>query len=358
MILKLNEVSKSYGSENVIQPMTFEVKQGERICILGPSGCGKSTLLQMVAGLQRIDSGSVEIDGAKVEGGKHYTPPERRPINMVFQDYALWPHMTVAQNIEYGMKRRKLGSSERKQNLEMLQALMRLEGMMNRLPSQLSGGQQQRVGIARALATEPKLLLMDEPLSNLDVKLRTDMRGELAKLLGELSTATLYVTHDRMEAFTIADRILVLREGQIDQFDEPKRLFERPASPWVAQLMGYHNRISARMIHNDNSAADIAGTTIRGEYTGVGRDGSGKEAVVMIHPEHIKVGELEVNKDQNLLEVTIVQSIYEGTRWRIIAETKDQQAVHFFHSESILGNLNIFIGFSMRHTMLYEEKSD
>ncbi|MGW9527936.1 ABC transporter ATP-binding protein [Paenibacillus terrae] len=352
-ILKLKGVSKSFGGQQVLQPISFEVKEGERICILGPSGCGKSTLLQMVAGLLRVDAGEVEIDGVSVERGKHFIPPENRPINMVFQDYALWPHMTVKQNIEYGMKRRKIAKEQMYNRLGRLQSLLKLEGLLDRLPAQLSGGQQQRVGIARALATEPKLLLMDEPLSNLDVKLRTDMRGELARLLGELSIATLYVTHDRMEAFTVADRILVLRGGSIDQIGRSEELFERPATPWVAQLMGYHNRLTVSMAKGEPDTAVAAGTRITGQCMTKGQD-TGK-ATMMLHPEMIYVRHTLGQAETNLLTVTVAQSIYEGTRWRIIAETADRQLLHLLHDERAEPGSRLNLYLPPERTMLYAD---
>ncbi|MFD0681759.1 MULTISPECIES: ABC transporter ATP-binding protein [unclassified Paenibacillus] len=332
-VLKLKDVSKSFGQQRILNPISFEVGKGERICILGPSGCGKSTLLQIVAGLLRADGGEVSIMGKTVENGSLYIPPEKRPINMVFQDYALWPHMTVKQNIEYGMKRRKTEAAVMNERLQRLQALLRLEGLMERLPAQLSGGQQQRVGIARAIATEPDLLLMDEPLSNLDVKLRTDMRNELARLLGELSIASLYVTHDRMEAFTLADRILVLRNGNIEQLAEPRELFEKPATPWVAQLMGYHNRLTGYLAEGGAPGAHLAGSRISGTVMATG---SGKgEAIIMLHPESIFVCEVSDVEKGNCLPVKVVQCIYEGTCWRLIVETKDGQPVHVFHDRRV-----------------------
>lgn len=351
IILSVKQAAKSYGGQQVLKPLSFDVAAGERICILGPSGCGKSTLLGMVAGLIKMDSGEMEMDGITVESKKTYVPPERRPINMVFQDYALWPHMTVRQNIQYGMKRKKTERSEMERRLERLGSLLRLEGLLNRTPAELSGGQQQRVGIARALATEPKLLLMDEPLSNLDVKLRTDMRGELARLLSELSIAALYVTHDRMEAFTIADRILVLREGVIDQIGRPAELFERPASPWVAQLMGYHNRLSVKGAGGREAVAMIAGQPIAGQMMTSGKENG--DMVMMLHPDRLTVrGEAE-SGEGNLIDVTVVQSIYEGTAWRILAETGDGQILHAFHETGLRQGESVKLHLPPDSTMLY-----
>lgn len=355
-ILKLKGVSKSYGEQQVLRPISFEAGEGERICILGPSGCGKSTLLQLVAGLTRIDAGEIEINGVVVERGKgHYVPPENRPINMVFQDYALWPHMSIRQNIEYGMKRRKVAKSEMENRLRRLQSLLKLDGLLERLPAQLSGGQQQRVGIARALATEPRLLLMDEPLSNLDVKLRTDMRSELAGLLGDLSIATLYVTHDRMEAFTIADRILVLREGGIDQIGSPAELFERPATPWVAQLMGYHNRLNIAFADGGSPVALAAGAPIRGVRMTSGAYAGSGSGVTMLHPETISVSEQPVGDGENCLETKAVQAIYEGTRWRLIVETADGQPIHLFHNRGIEPGTRLTVHLPSQNVMLYAD---
>lgn len=293
-ILSLREVSKSFDKTPVLHPLSFDLQHGERICILGPSGCGKSTLLQIVAGLTQASGGEVFIDGKPVEQGSTYVPPEKRPINMVFQDYALWPHMTVRQNMAYGLRRQEISKQEMNARIQRLQELLRLDGLLDRRPSELSGGQQQRVGIARALATEPAILLMDEPLSNLDIKLRTDMRNELASLLGQLSIATLYVTHDMMEAFAIADRILVLRDGAIDQLAEPRQLFDQPASPWVAQLMGYHNRLNASIWqkepHNTDFLVQLGEAMIAGVCNRLPAESSADEpCTIMLHPESITV---------------------------------------------------------------------
>jgi putative spermidine/putrescine transport system ATP-binding protein len=352
-VLQLRGVAKAFGAQQVLHPISFQLKQGERVCILGPSGCGKSTLLQIVAGLLRADSGEVEMDGRMVENGSQYVPPEKRPLNMVFQDYALWPHMSVRENIEYGMKRRKVDLGARKERLTQLQALLQLEGLLERLPAQLSGGQQQRVGIARALATEPKVLLMDEPLSNLDVKLRTDMRNELANLLGSLSIATLYVTHDMMEAFTLADRILVLREGRIDQLAAPQELFERPATPWVARLMGYHNRLQVRFANERTGLVMLQDKPITGQLMTPETDG--KAAVIMLQAESLVIRNRTDYEETNHIEVTVRQSIYEGARWRLITETADKQALHVFSEGRIEPGsvLNVFL--PPERTMIYAD---
>jgi len=356
-LLKLRGIAKSFGAQQVLRPISLEVGEGERICILGPSGCGKSTLLQIVAGLLPPDGGEIELAGISVEGRGRHVPPEKRPVNMVFQDYALWPHMTARQNIEYGMKRRRTPRGQMEERLRRLAALLKLEGLLDRLPAQLSGGQQQRVGIARALATEPKLLLMDEPLSNLDVKLRTDMRGELARLLGELSIATLYVTHDRMEAFAIADRILVLRGGGIDQLGRPEELFERPASPWVAQLMGYHNRLNVAFDERTRSVAVVAGQRVSGQRMSPG-EGAGEAAagVMLLHPDDLAVcASDDLTADGvNRLRVTVTQAIYEGTQWRLIVRLRDGQTLHLFHGGRVEPGSELAVYAPPERAMLYD----
>ncbi|MGC5772817.1 ABC transporter ATP-binding protein [Paenibacillus pabuli] len=349
-ILKLEGIHKSFDKQDVLRPLSFALNHGERICILGPSGCGKSTLLQLVAGLLRVDGGVIEMDGKCVDSLKDFTPPEKRPVNMVFQDYALWPHMTVRQNIEYGMKRSKTESAMRKQRLDHLQTMLQLEGLLDRLPSQCSGGQQQRIGMARALATEPSILLMDEPLSNLDVKLRTEMRSELASLLSDLETTVLYVTHDMLEAFTLADRIMVLRDGGIDQFAEPHQLFNRPATPWVAQLMGYHNKLSGNYTI-DKSVVLAEGQCITGQIMNHGM--AGQRAVVMVHPQYITVVSEPEDGAFNQVQVWVKQSIFEGIHWRIIMQTKDNQSVHAFNTEYIEPGSVRWLQFRSEQTMIY-----
>lgn len=349
-ILKLDGVHKSFDKQVVLRPLSFTMNHGERICILGPSGCGKSTLLQLIAGLLRVDGGSIEMDGKRVDSRQQYIPPEKRPVNMVFQDYALWPHMTIRQNIEYGMKRGKIDSITRSQRLDRLQAMLQLDGLLDRLPSQCSGGQQQRAGMARALATEPSILLMDEPLSNLDVKLRTEMRSELGHLLSDLETTVLYVTHDMLEAFTLADRILVLREGKIDQYAEPQQLFTRPATPWVARLMGYHNRLNGIYTIGASSVM-IAGQCIGGKMMdqGVG----GHQAVIMLHPDQLALCTTEEEGNHNEIRGTVTQTIFEGIHWRVIIVTEDNQRIHAFHVEPLEPGSACWVQFSPEQTMIY-----
>ncbi|UJF34012.1 ABC transporter ATP-binding protein [Paenibacillus hexagrammi] len=245
-ILEVNKLSKSFGTSTVLHNISFTVHAGEIISVLGPSGCGKSTLLQLIAGLQQPEAGEIRLRGEIAASAERFVPPEKRRINMVFQDYALWPHMSIYENIAYGLRRQKIASSVIKERISKLLELLRLHGLENRLPAQLSGGQQQRVAIARALATEPDLLLLDEPLSNLDMRLRIEMRAEMAFLFRQLGTTVFHVTHDPDEAFAMADRLMIMRAGAIDQIDTPQVCYSRPATLSAAMLLGAGNRLTGR----------------------------------------------------------------------------------------------------------------
>lgn len=233
--LKLTDIRKSYGSTEVIHGVDLEIDQGQFIVFVGPSGCGKSTLLRMIAGLESITGGVMEIDGQRV----NEVPPSMRGIAMVFQTYALYPHMTVYDNMSFGLKIAKASKEEIERRVRDAAAILQLEPYLDRLPKALSGGQRQRVAIGRAICRDPKVFLFDEPLSNLDAALRVATRIEIAKLKESLPESTMiYVTHDQVEAMTLADRIVVLSAGYIEQVGAPIELYEKPANLFVAQFIG------------------------------------------------------------------------------------------------------------------------
>jgi ABC-type Fe3+/spermidine/putrescine transport system ATPase subunit len=232
--LALSGVAKRFGAHAAVDGLSLDVARGEIVALLGPSGCGKTTTLRLVAGFERADRGSIAILGQDVAG----LPPHRRDIGLVFQDYALFPHMTVAANVEYGLRQRGIGRAAREERRNALLRLVRLEGLDQRMPAQLSGGQQQRVALARALAIAPKLLLLDEPLSNLDAKLREALRVELRAILREVGTTTLVVTHDQTEAMGLADRIALMNNGRLVQVGTARELYERPANRFAADFIG------------------------------------------------------------------------------------------------------------------------
>ena len=234
--VKLVDVTKTFSGGKVVATdhVSLEIKDGEFFTLLGPSGCGKTTLLRLIAGFYYPDSGEIYFDDKNVTE----VPPYERETGMVFQNYALWPHMTVFDNIAYGLKIRKLPKEEVKQHVKEALELVHLEGMEDRMPHQLSGGQQQRVALARAVVIKPKVLLLDEPLSNLDAKLRIEMRSELVRLQRELGITAIYVTHDQEEAMAISQRLAILRSGRIQQVGTPKEVYEKPQNYFVADFIG------------------------------------------------------------------------------------------------------------------------
>jgi multiple sugar transport system ATP-binding protein len=235
--LELDHLVKSYGRGTeaaAVRDLSLEVNDGELVCLLGPSGCGKTTTLRIIGGFLRPDSGDVRIDGASVLG----QPPERRPTAMVFQRYALWPHMTVFDNVAFGLQVRRRPRDEVRRRVEATLELVGLPGLGQRHPAQLSGGQQQRVALARALVLEPRILLLDEPLSNLDAQLRVHTRAEIGQLQRRLGITTIYVTHDQVEAMTMSDRVAVMRSGTLQQFAPPQELYARPANAFVGGFIG------------------------------------------------------------------------------------------------------------------------
>ncbi|MEM7019323.1 MAG: sn-glycerol-3-phosphate import ATP-binding protein UgpC [Pseudomonadota bacterium] len=232
--LSLNQVSKSYGKTNVLYDINLDVEDGEFIVIVGPSGCGKSSLLRMVAGLEEITQGEISIDGRVI----NTVEPKDRDVAMVFQNYALYPHMSVFKNMAYGLTLRGVPKAEIQQRVQQTAKLLQLEDLLTRKPRELSGGQRQRVAMGRAIIREPAVFLFDEPLSNLDAKLRVTMRLEIRALQRRLNVTSLYVTHDQVEAMTLADRLVVLNEGRAEQIDTPINVYERPATQYVAGFIG------------------------------------------------------------------------------------------------------------------------
>jgi ABC-type Fe3+/spermidine/putrescine transport system ATPase subunit len=245
---------KTFGAVVAVSGVTFAAKEGEVLGLLGPSGCGKTTLLRCIAGLEQIDSGRILLDGKVVNSPveKIFVPPEKRRLGFVFQSYALWPHMTVRQNIAYGLN--GLSKQDREERIASSLELVGLPDIGDRYPSQLSGGQQQRVALARSIAYEPKLLLLDEPLSNLDQKERERVRGELRSLLDRIGITTIFVTHDQEEAFVVCDRVILLNNGRIEQEGTPDRLYSSPASLFVAEFIGRGNILKAELKSLDKVA--------------------------------------------------------------------------------------------------------
>lgn len=347
-ILEVEGLCKTYGKTEVLKGLDFKVGMGEVISVLGPSGCGKSTLLQIIAGLQQPDAGTVRLHGEVVSSKSHLLLPEKRNINMVFQDFALWPHMDVLKNISYGLRRQKLPSSEIGTRVEEVVELLHLNGLERRLPSQLSGGQQQRVAIARALATRPSILLLDEPLSNLDVQLRIEMRTEMAYLFRKLGTTVFHVTHDPTEAFALANRLIIMRVGAIDQIATPQECFERPSSALVAALLGAGNSLSGKE-GRDATEFVIGEDCLTGLFSGSG--GAHCQSLeARFRPDDVL---WSFEAAGNCFGAEVVHSTFEGKHYRILANTVEGQKVSFLHQQSLETGAKGFVHLEKSKLFLY-----
>jgi putative spermidine/putrescine transport system ATP-binding protein len=294
--LVLDGLSRSFGQHVALAALDLTIEGGEFIALLGPSGCGKSTALNCIAGLIAPTSGSIWLDGRSLDD----TPSERRGFGVVFQSYALFQHMTVRANIAFGLRMRRLPREQVATRVDRALALVQLGGLADRYPSQLSGGQQQRVAIARAIVIEPPLVLMDEPLSNLDAKLRLEMRTEIRRLHRELGLTTIYVTHDQEEAFSLADRLVVLRDGLTQQIGSPDEVYYRPANPYVADFVGFRNAMAMTLERRDGDAGVATGHELRARGIVSGDESSGP-VTLAIRPDDLVVG----GAGENAFAITI-----------------------------------------------------
>ena len=279
MGIEFRNVSKHFGSACVVDDLSLEIRDGEFVVLLGPSGCGKTTTLRMLAGLESVSSGDIFIDNERVND----VPTQHRDLAMVFQSYALYPHMTIAENIGYPLRVRKFDKQQRAERVNRVAAMLEIEPLLDRKPRQLSGGERQRVALARAIVREPRAYLMDEPLSNLDARLRVQMRGELKRLQHQLGTTTIYVTHDQAEAMTLASRVAVMKKGRLQQFDTPMNIYNRPANRFVAEFVGspsmnfIEGEIEAGVFTSEGLRVALSDTSVRGRVT------------MGIRPEHLQV---------------------------------------------------------------------
>ncbi len=286
MSIEFKKVSKIFGGTRVVDDLSLEIHDGEFVVLLGPSGCGKTTTLRMLAGLETATSGDIYIGGERVND----VPTQHRDLAMVFQSYALYPHMSIAENIGYPLRVRKIEKNERAQRVNRVAAMLEIESLLDRKPRQLSGGERQRVALARAIVREPRAYLMDEPLSNLDARLRVQMRGELKRLQHQLGTTTIYVTHDQAEAMTLASRVAVMRKGQLQQFDTPMNIYNRPANRFVAEFVGSPsmNFVEGKV---DVASGTFVSDSLRIPLNSSQLNGlSGQVDLTMgIRPEHVQV---------------------------------------------------------------------
>lgn len=277
--IEFKNVSKQFGGAAVVDDLSLEIRDGEFIVLLGPSGCGKTTTLRMLAGLESVTAGEILIDSERIND----VPTQHRDLAMVFQSYALYPHMTIAENIGYPLRVRKIEKTERANRVQRVAAMLEIESLLERKPRQLSGGERQRVALARAIVREPRAYLMDEPLSNLDARLRVQMRGELKRLQHQLGTTTIYVTHDQAEAMTLASRVAVMKKGRLQQFDTPLNIYNHPANRFVAEFVGspsmnfLEGSIENGKFVSDSIELPLPAAPVSGSVT------------IGIRPEHIQV---------------------------------------------------------------------
>ena len=318
--LRLDRIGRNFGEQAALSELSLTIRGGEFIALLGPSGCGKSTALNCLAGLLPLSSGSIWLDDRRIDG----LPPEQRGFGMVFQNYALFPHMTVRDNIAFGLKMRKTPKAQLRPRVDEVMRLVRLEDQADKLPAQLSGGQQQRVAIARAIVYEPPLVLMDEPLSNLDAQLRLAMRIEIRRLHQSLNLTTIYVTHDQEEALSMADRLVVLRDGLVQQIGTPDEVYAQPANRYVAGFMGYRNMLTFDVESVSSGTAVLAAEDVRltGQTFGPLET---KRAVAAIRPEDIVVD----GPTPNRVAVTVEVVEYHGREILVGARMPGGEALYF-----------------------------
>ena len=325
MSLKIENIKKSFGTQQVLKGLSFEVEKGEFFFLLGSSGCGKSTLLRIISGLCDPDEGRIFFDGEDVTT----LPAEKRGVGLVFQNYALWPHMTVYDNIAFGLQVRKLKKDEIAKKVAKVLQDVRLEGLEKRYPAELSGGQQQRVALARALVVEPKLVLLDEPLSNLDANLRLEMRSELRRIHRELGLTMIYVTHDQKEALSLADRVALLHDGRLEQLGNPTELYKRPQSKFAAGFLGETNFLKGKAQKKNETSWEIEtpwGISTISQDQAVGVE-SGKALSLSVRPEDLRLTgkENDPNFQAKILESNflgdITQLVLEANGERLLVET-------------------------------------
>ena len=315
--VRLDRVSKAFGGARAVNAISLEIEPGELFFLLGPSGCGKTTLLRCIAGFYEPDEGTIALGGRDITR----VPPHQRDTGMVFQSYALWPHMTVRENVAFGLEMRRVPRAEAAPRVAEALRMVKMEDRADARPNQLSGGQQQRVALARALVIEPDVVLLDEPLSNLDAKLRLQMRNEIRRIHTETGITMIYVTHDQVEALSMAERMAVMSMGHVEQVGEPRALYRRPANRFVAEFIGEANMIEGKLLRVSDGLGTVE--TEFGELTAMaGTTGCkpGDAVVCMVRPEclHLSRGE------RNNIRATVQDSIYLGYSEQFVLEAGGQ----------------------------------
>ena len=336
--LRLSGVRKDFGSFTALQGVDLDIAQGEFVCFLGPSGCGKTTLLRIIAGLEAQTAGRIELAGRDISA----LPPAERDYGIVFQSYALFPNLSVADNVAYGLVNRKVPKAQARARVAELLALVGLPGSEARFPAQLSGGQQQRIALARALATSPGLLLLDEPLSALDAIVRVKLRGEIRSLQRQLGVTTVMVTHDQEEAFAVADRIVVMNQGSIEQVGTAMQVYRDPATLFVADFVGRINALPATL---EDGGLRVGGQVFRCEHESLNGHAAGRELRVYLRPEDVLARPIPAG-DPNVFEALIDKIDFMGPYClvRVHSEALGAQALTVYLSLNYLAEAQLEVG--------------
>jgi iron(III) transport system ATP-binding protein len=326
-VLSIQDVSRVFGTEQAVDEMSLSVRDGELLTLLGPSGCGKTTLLRLVAGLERPDAGQIHLDGRLVAGPDEMVPPERRDVGLVFQDFALFPHLTAGENVAFGID--DWPAQKRRARVSELLSMVGLEDQRESAPGELSGGQQQRIALARALAPEPDLLLLDEPFSNLDVDLRVRMREEVRRIIKETGVTAVSVTHDQEEALSISDRVAVVNDGTVEQVGTPEAVFQQPTSRFVATFLGHAAFVSGT-IHGDEVRTDLD-LIARERVHGLDRAYDHATVDILVRPDDLRARPVESDQEADG-RVTYRRYLGPSVLYRVTLG--DGQTVECMHNHS------------------------
>ncbi len=361
--VRLDRVTKRFHDVVAVDDLSMEIRRGEFFSMLGPSGCGKTTTLRMIGGFEEATAGTIFLGETNVTG----LPPFKRDVNTVFQNYALFPHLSVFENVAFGLRRRKIAGADLSRRVGEMLELVELPGYERRKPSQLSGGQQQRVALARALINHPRVLLLDEPLGALDLKLRKQMQIELKRIQTEVGITFIYVTHDQEEAMTMSDRIAVMRHGRIEQLGSPEELYERPTTAFVAGFLGVSNLLDGDVVGNDGTWIDVRladGATVRAPAASA----NGAHAVrVGIRPEKLRVVPADAEPvaadgSRNFLGGTVLDASYIGVSTQYLIETGDGHRLVVYAqnletsgaSEALADGQQVRVSWKPQHTFVIE----
>jgi len=320
--LSLSGLGKSFGSVPAVVDVDLSLRSGEFVSLLGPSGCGKTTTLRMIAGFMKPTAGTIAMNGAEMSSPGNVVPPEKRGMSMIFQSYAIWPNMTVGENVAFGLKLRKLGNAEVTERVNRILDTVQLRHLKDRYPAELSGGQQQRVALARAIVIEPEVLLLDEPLSNLDANLREEMRSEIRRLHDAFKITTVYVTHDQSEAMVTSDRIVVMNHGRIDQVDDPVSLYNRPRTRFVAGFIGRTNFLDGRI---DGGQIVFPGFAVPAASA---PDSAGVSGAISfsVRPQTIEIAPDRSDRDGWWVAGCIAERAYLGEYWEYVVRPEGSDA--------------------------------